>query len=73
MQRAFTLLETLITVAIMAVLAVIAVLGLSGSSSKTALDGTTKQIGALLREAQSNSMTQSRGASWGVHLDYDKD
>jgi type II secretory pathway pseudopilin PulG len=60
----------MIVIAVIAVIAVVTVVSLSGNSSKARLDDTTKQIGALLREAQSNAMSQSQGASWwGVHFD----
>lgn len=69
MKKGFTLMEILITISIFAILAVIATLNLTGSRNGTNLAGTTKQIGALLREAQSDTMSDDRGTVWGVHFD----
>lgn len=69
MKKGFTLIEILLTLGIIAVIAVVTTLNLAGNRNKTLLTDTARQIGALLREAQSDSMAQSKGASWGVHID----
>lgn len=68
-RRAFSLIEIIIAVFFVGILSVVAVSNLLGSRSKTELDSTTKQIAALLREAQSRSVSQAENASWGVHFD----
>jgi len=69
MKRGFTLIEILLTLGIIAVIAAVTTLSLSGRRNTTLLTDTSQQIGTLLRQAQSDSMTQSKGATWGVHLD----
>lgn len=69
MKKGFTLLETVISLAIIVIVATMALLNLGGESRTTVLNDTTKQIAALLREAQSDAMSQSQGTSWGVHFD----
>lgn len=69
MKKGFTLVELLVSLGIIAIIATISVIGLSGYRSGDVLASATKQVGALLREAQSNAMAQSQGAAWGVHLD----
>lgn len=61
--------ETMIVLAIIAILSTAALTNFFGSRNKADLDGVTQQIAALLREAQSDSMAQSQGVSWGVHLE----
>jgi prepilin-type N-terminal cleavage/methylation domain-containing protein len=68
-KKGFTLMELMVTVTLIVVLVVVATLNLTGSRNKTNLDGTTRQIGALLREAQSNAMNDKQGVGWGIHLD----
>jgi prepilin-type N-terminal cleavage/methylation domain-containing protein len=68
-RHGFTLIEVMIAIAIIAVLATVSIVNLSGSRRKAALDSTTAQIAALLREAQSDSMAQKLGSFWGVYFD----
>ncbi len=63
------MIELLVIIGIIAVLGVVATLSLTGTRNTGVLKDTTQQIGALLREAQSDSMAQSKGAQWGVHFD----
>ncbi len=69
MKKGFTMVELLVTLGVIAVIATFSVIGLSGYRSTATLTSATKQVGALLREAQSNAMAQSQGAAWGVHFD----
>ncbi len=67
-HRGFTLFEVVITVAIVVILGVVAAVSLTGKKSSSDLSSTVAQVTALLREAQSRSVTQTQGASWGVHF-----
>ncbi|MGC9968459.1 MAG: prepilin-type N-terminal cleavage/methylation domain-containing protein [Minisyncoccia bacterium] len=69
MKKGFTIVELLIVIGIIAIITTVSVLTLFNWHSTAVLTSTTKQIGALLREAQSNTMAQNQGAAWGVHFD----
>jgi prepilin-type N-terminal cleavage/methylation domain-containing protein len=58
MKKAFTLLETMIVIAIIAVLGVVAFFSLQGGKSETDLTGTIQQMTTLLRQAQSSAVSQ---------------
>lgn len=68
MRRAFTLIELLVTMAILIVLSVVTTFSLSGGRNSNDVTDTAKQVATLLREAQSNSMADQNGASWGVYF-----
>lgn len=53
---------------ILIVLSVITVVNLAGKKTDTDLISTTQQIATLLRQAESDSMAQEGGVSWGVHF-----
>lgn len=65
----FTVIEILVVVGIITLVSVISLATLVGRRSRAELDSTTKQIIALLREAQSRSASQEDGTVWGVHLE----
>lgn len=69
MRKGFTLIEVLITLAIVIAIGTVSYVNLIGRKSTANLTATTTQIGDLLRQAQSDSMTDAQGAEWGVHLD----
>lgn len=69
MRRGITLFETIIVGAIIAIIGVVGLLNLIGRRSTTEFENATRQIVALLREAQSRSMSQASGTSWGVHFE----
>ncbi len=69
MRKGFTLIELIVVIAIMAIIATVAGLNLTGSRDKTDLTSTTQQIGTLLRQAQSDAMSEKQGTAWGVHFD----
>ncbi|MGC9599357.1 MAG: prepilin-type N-terminal cleavage/methylation domain-containing protein [Minisyncoccia bacterium] len=70
LRAGFTLIELLVTVALfVALIALLSTANLFGSRNKADLNGATEDIAALLREAQSDSMAQEQGVSWGVHLE----
>jgi prepilin-type N-terminal cleavage/methylation domain-containing protein len=68
MKKGFTLIELLVTLAIMVVIGGVVFVGLSGKRGTSDLTSTTQQIETLLRQAQTDSMTQKNEAAWGVHF-----
>lgn len=68
MKRGFTLIELLVVSLLMVIIGGIVVVNLAGRRVDTDVVVTTQQIATLLREAQSDSMTQKNEASWGVHF-----
>ena len=68
-RKGFTLIELLIVLGIIGIISIVVLTMLAGRQSRAGLDSTTRQIVALLREAQSRSFSQEDGASWGVHFD----
>jgi prepilin-type N-terminal cleavage/methylation domain-containing protein len=68
MKKGFTLIEVVLSVAIMAVLGIVAVVSLTGKKSSNDLGTTVSQVTALLHEAESRSVTQVQGVSWGIHF-----
>jgi len=68
-KNGFTLIELIVTLAIITVVSVVMFTSLFGWKNQTDLVNVTKQVGALLREAASNAMTQENGTAWGVHFD----
>jgi Tfp pilus assembly protein FimT len=65
-----TLVEMIVVMAIIAIITAVAVADLARRRSQSGeLDGTRKQMVALLREAQSRSVQQASSTSWGVHFD----
>jgi prepilin-type N-terminal cleavage/methylation domain-containing protein len=69
MRKGFTLIEMMVVIGIIAALGVAAGLNLFGKKSGGDITDTTQSIGAVLREAQSDSVAQSQDAQWGVHFD----
>ncbi len=68
LRRGFTLLEILIAVAVMALAAGLGFMSLSGMRRTAALDEASRNIVAVLRDAQARAIAQSAGASWGVRF-----
>lgn len=68
MKRGFTLVEALITIAIIMVIGVVGALSLTGKKNSNDLSSTVSQAASLLREAESRSITETQGMSWGVHF-----
>lgn len=64
-----TIIELVLVIGMIAILATVFLVNLQGRKGKTELTTTTQQIAALLREAQSRSVAQSSGTSWGVHFE----
>lgn len=67
-RSGFTLIELLVTLAIFIILGGVVLVNFAGRRTDTDLVDTTEQIGATLREAQSDAMAQKNGVAWGVHF-----
>ncbi len=61
--------EVIVVVALIAAFGAVVTLNLLGKKGTSELDATAKQIVAILREAQSRSVSQSDGAGWGIHFE----
>ena len=59
----------MIVVAIIAIVATVISLNLFGNRTAADLNNATKDIGTLLRQAQSDSLSEKQGSAWGVHFD----
>lgn len=68
-ERGFTLIELAVVIAIVGIISVVAVANLFGRRGQVDLDNSTRQIVAVLREAQSRSINQEDNIVWGVHFD----
>lgn len=62
----FSVIEILLVVAISALIGTVLFSGLLGKKREDELQYTARHIAALLREAQSKSVTQSSNANWSV-------
>ena len=67
--RGFTIIEVLLVLGIIVIVSTVAFISLSGRKGTSLLDGTVRQMGSLLREAQSKSVSQVNGTTWGVVFD----
>jgi prepilin-type N-terminal cleavage/methylation domain-containing protein len=67
-ERSFTLIETLIVVAILAILTTTAFVELSSFKNRHTLDLDAEEIVSALGNAQSKAMQQEGGDSWGVRF-----
>ncbi|MFH0890628.1 MAG: prepilin-type N-terminal cleavage/methylation domain-containing protein [Candidatus Liptonbacteria bacterium] len=66
--KGFTLIEVLTVASLIVVLGAIGLMNLAGRRSKVEVETTSQKMVALLREAQSNSMSQSSSTAWGVRF-----
>lgn len=67
-MRGFTLIETLVVVAIIITISAVTMLGLSRYRLGQDLNRTADEIMATLRAAQNSSITQQDGKQWGVRF-----
>jgi prepilin-type N-terminal cleavage/methylation domain-containing protein len=67
-RRAFTLIELVIVIAIIAASSIVTLLMFYGRRNADDLAGAKEQVAAVLREAQSRSMSEDNNAPWGVHF-----
>jgi len=69
-KKAFSnLIEIILVTALTVILALITAASLLNKRNSLDLDSTTKQISALLHEAQSRSAAEENFTVWGVHFD----
>lgn len=68
-RNGFTLIEIMIVVAITALIGTVVTLNLFGNRTRLDLTDSTKQIATLLRQAQSDSLSEESGTIWGVYFD----
>lgn len=67
-NRGFTLIELLISIAIIVILAVVTFGMFSGARNSNDVNGMARQIAAILRQAQQQSMNDYQGSAWGVRF-----
>ena len=68
-RTGFTLLELVLALAIVVIFGLVLLLNLPGRRNRGELEETAQQIAALLREAQSRSVSQASSSAWGVHFE----
>jgi len=67
-KKGFTLVELVLVFGIMLAISVVVFATLAGRKTTTDLTATTQQVGALLRQAQSDAMAQEGDVPIGVHF-----
>ena len=67
-KKAFTLIEVLLVMGITSVLLVMGAINMLGYIGSQNLESESRAIVALLRDAQSKSMSQESESRWGVYL-----
>lgn len=67
-QRGFTLIEVLLVMGITSILLVMGAINMLGYIGSQNLESETRSVVALLRDAQSKSMSQEEESRWGVYL-----
>ncbi|MEK7634327.1 MAG: GspH/FimT family pseudopilin [Patescibacteria group bacterium] len=68
-DKAFTLIELLIVIGIISIISVFGILNLFSFRSYQDLNLTVNGIAAVLRSAQSRSISQESGGNFGVHFE----
>lgn len=64
-----TIIEVVLVAFLVVIFASVTLVSILGRRGTSEFDNGTKQIAALLREAQSRSLSQSGGTNWGVYFD----
>ncbi len=64
----FTLIELIVVIAIISAVSAATFLMFYGRRNADDLAGAKEQIAAILREAQSRSVSEDKGVLWGVHF-----
>ncbi|HVO28607.1 MAG TPA: hypothetical protein VMT81_01340 [Candidatus Paceibacterota bacterium] len=67
-RRAFTLVESIVTLALMVILAIVIAPSLLNGSHTNDLDNATEQITASTRDVQTKASSQAGGTAWGIHF-----
>lgn len=68
-RSAFTIVELLLVVGIVVLIGLVSMPNFYKRRGTATLSAETQSIAALLREAQSRSMSQASSSAWGVHFD----
>lgn len=63
-----TIIEVALVAFLIVIFATFTLVSILGRRGTTEFENATKQIAALLREAQSRSLSQSGGTDWGVYF-----
>lgn len=71
-MKGFTLIETLVAIAVLALLAVIAVSGLSSFQKSGELGRAADMVAGVLRDARGRTLASKNNTRYGVHFDSDK-
>lgn len=71
-MRGFTLIETLVAIAVLALLAAIMVGGLSSFQKSGELSRAADMIAGTLRDARGRTLASKNNSEYGVHFDPDK-
>ena len=67
-RSAFTMIEIVIVLVLMTLIGLVVLPNLFGKKRSNDLATTKQQLAAVLHEAQSRSISQVQGMSWGVHF-----
>ena len=70
-RRAFTLIETLVAIAIMVMLAVVVVFSLAHKKGESSLDADVLKVKTVLAEARSDTLSGKEASAYGVHFGTD--
>lgn len=68
-RRGFTVIELVLSMGIVVLFSLVMFASLMGRKGKTELEGDAQKITALLREAQSRSVSQASSSAWGVYFE----
>ena len=69
MQKAFTALEILISLAIMALLVTVSIGAFSKFQNAVYLDGAVESVSSLIREARTRTLASDGGSQFGVYFE----
>lgn len=68
-EKAFTLIELIISMAIIAILAGVGFINIINYRHRQDLTSTTQEIIEVLRNSQNRSLSQESASRWGVHFE----
>ena len=68
-RSGYTFVELLLVIGIIAILGAVTLVNLANPTGTRDVTSTAERIAALLREAQSRSVSQASSTSWGVRFD----
>lgn len=68
MRKGHTILELFVVIAFIAIVAAVAMMSYAGRRGTAEFNSTAKQIVALLRQGQSQAMSQTKATNWSVYF-----